>query len=187
MSVDIQGRNKHLHFYFTDCEERILYSVQGICWGQITRFFMQESQHSMEQESVGSLTWHLALRFLIESITHHVILLGSRTQTHLVVGGYCKSRQESKKKKKKKRQGNISSNHVAMTPGELKGCSWLYRVSQALVAPLALVISLSLRDQLLIAPKTSVSTKLLASFPNFCICGSCFLVFEIHMQEKELA
>ena len=34
-----------------------------------------------------------------------------------------------------------------------------------------------LRDQLLIAPKTSVATKLLASFSaNFCICGSCFLV-----------
>lgn len=84
-----------------------------------------------------------------------------------MVGAYCKNRQESKKKKKKAGNCQQPYSHDSWRLGGAQ--------SQVPVAPLALVISLHSRDQLLTAPETSVSTKHLASFSaNFCTCCSCF-------------
>ena len=61
-----------------------------------------------------------------------------------------------------------------MTPGDLEGHPWLYTLSgpSGSCSPGYLI---ALRDQLLTAPESSVSTKHLASVSaNFCICCSRF-------------
>lgn len=74
MSVDIQRKQRFAFLLFHSRQrEKTPHSVQGICWSQKNRFFMQESRHI-----VGTLTCHLTLRFLIESVIQCLILLDSR-------------------------------------------------------------------------------------------------------------
>lgn len=77
---------------------------------------------------------------------------------------------------KKKRRGAISNQLRSPASWRTEGVLVAVTVSGPSGSTGSHHLSV-LGDQLLTAPKRSVSTKLLASFSaNFCICGSCFLV-----------